>query len=76
MSYDSDGKREDLQKWLLTRIDRMPRERWSNRPFSTTVTGIILIDRSTNTEIAFSNLEWLGTHPKLFAIVPFEGDLK
>lgn len=57
----------------LTRIDRMPRERWTNRPFSTTVTGIIVIDRSTNTEIAFSNLEWLGTHPKLFAIVPFEG---
>jgi len=57
----------------LTRIDRMPRERWSNRPFSATVTGIIVIDRSTNTEIAFSNLDQLGTHPKLFAIVPFEG---
>ena len=54
----------------LTRIVRMPRERWADRPFDSTVTGLLVIDRATNIELAFSNLQWLGNHPKLFEVVP------
>jgi len=54
----------------FTRIVRMPRERWAERPYSETVTGLQIIDRATNRELAFSDLQWLGTHPKLFGVIP------
>ena len=60
---------EDVMLVGLTRITRMPRYRWCERPFEDTSTSVLVIDRRTSrlrTEIA---LEPFGQHPKLFSIL-------
>lgn len=52
----------------FTRITRMPRERWAERPFDETATGLLAINSSTNTVLDWLSLSELGQHPKIFGI--------
>lgn len=53
----------------FTRISRMPRERWTERPFASTETGILVVDITTGEEVHWESLEALGSHPKVFSII-------
>lgn len=54
----------------FTRISRMPRERWADRPFSETESGILLIDRRSGRELDWLSLDSLSAHPKVYSILP------
>jgi hypothetical protein len=53
----------------LTRISRIPRVRWTDRPFEQTVTGIMALNRNTGDLIDFLNLDKISTHPKIFSVI-------
>ena len=53
----------------FTRIARVPRHRWSERPFEGTRTGIVRLDRASGKVIDFVDFARLGGHPKVFSIV-------
>jgi hypothetical protein len=53
----------------LTEIRDMPRERWSDRPFEETRTGVVLLDRRTGRELSWVDLTDKDRHSKLFALV-------
>lgn len=58
----------------LTRMSTMPRERWCDRPLAATRTGLLLFDRRTRQLLAACTLDHLSEHPKIFSIVPCQGD--
>lgn len=51
-----------------TRISRMPRERWTDRSFAQTETGLLLMNRSDGSSLDWLSLEELGENPKVFGI--------
>ncbi len=53
----------------LTRITRMPRYRWCERPFEGTQTTALLLHKHTGEFIAEANLNDFGKHPKLFSLM-------
>lgn len=56
----------------LTRITRMPRYRWCDRPFAGTETSVLLLERRTGELVAHADLSPFGAHPKLFGVVADE----
>lgn len=53
----------------LTRISRMPRHRWCQRPFEGTQTTVLMLRKATGELLAEANLNAFGQHPKLFSIL-------
>jgi hypothetical protein len=62
---------EELLVLGFTRISRMPRERWADRPFGDTATGLLVVDRADNAVLDWLSLAELGQHPKVFGIYPW-----
>lgn len=59
-------------EWVLvglTRITRMPRYRWCERPFELTRTCVLIFRRRDMTFVSEIDLGDLGAHPKLFEIL-------
>lgn len=55
----------------FTRISRVPRERWADRPFDETATGLLAVDRADHRVLDWLSLDNLGEHPKVFGIYPW-----
>jgi hypothetical protein len=60
---------EELMLVGLTRISRMPGYRWCDRPFESTRTAILALDRMSGEPLDVIDLESFGAHPKLFSIL-------
>lgn len=56
----------------LTRITRMPRYRWTDRPFAETETSVLLIDKNSRQLEGRFDLSEFGSHPKVFDIIPLK----